>query len=189
MKKNCQEIDSALLKGCKKGKRKYQEMLYKQFYAYVMSICLRYSYSREEAGEILNDSFMKIFENIKNYNADYSFKSWIRRIIINTAIDYLRKERKHKLCIEIDDTNQDFCDENVIDDLNVEEILKLLNELPDMYRTTFNLFEMEGYSHKEIAEILDISESTSRSNLTRAKKMLRIAFKKKFSVKEIEFAV
>jgi RNA polymerase sigma factor (sigma-70 family) len=173
------EIEPKIIEGCKNHKIKYQELLYKQFYGYGMSICLRYSYNKDEAVEILNDSFLKVFENIEKYKPELSFKSWLRRIIINTSIDYYRKSIKFKDTDSLDEKydaeNNDY---NIIDELNVEDILKLLNQLPEIYRLTFNLYEIEGFKHEEIAEQLNISISTSRSNLTRAKKMLRNSFEK-----------
>lgn len=173
-----------ILKGCKKGKLKYQELLYKQFYGYGMSVSLRYSYSKEEAVEILNDSFLKVFNNIDKYNTKQEFKPWFRRIIINTAIDYYRKNSKIKLLNEPESEIE--LEPEATDNLNVEDILKLLNDLPEIYRLTFNLYEIEGYKHEEIAEMLSIAVSSSRANLTRAKKMLRSAFKKHFEPKYYE---
>lgn len=146
-----------------------------------MSISLRYAYNKDEAVEILNDSFLKVFNNFNDFNPELSFKSWLRRIIINTSIDYYRKDLKYNKTDSIDDYfDIEISDYNVIDELNAEDILNLLNELPEIYRLTFNLYEIEGFKHEEIAEKLNISTSTSRSNLTRAKQMLRKLFEKKY---------
>jgi len=163
-----------ILKGCLKKKLKYQEMLYKHFYSYGMSICLRYTYSKEEALEVLNDGYLKVFEGLKTFNLQKEFKPWFRQIIIYTAIDYYRKNKKVKIWYEDDDNITP--EPDAIDNLNVEDILKLLNELPEIYRMTFNLHEIEGYKHEEIAKMLNIAISSSRVNLTRAKKLLRAAF-------------
>ena len=178
--------EQEIIKGCRKMKAKSQEMLYKHFYGYAMSISLRYSYSKDEALEILNDSFMKVFKNILKYNENLSFKSWLRRIIINTSIDYYRKNQKHRHTLNIEMAGNEECHLDIIDDLSVNDILKLLNELPNQYRIIFNLYEVEGYSHKEIAEMLEIPESTSRTNLARAKKKLRVLFHQNFDY-EIEY--
>jgi len=170
------EIDVAIIKGCIKGKAKSQEALYKQFYAYAMSICLRYARSRDEAVEIMNDSFIKVFDNIKKYNVEHSFKSWFRRILINTAIDHFRKNNKHYNHLDEETIDDELIDLSLVNELDLSDLMKLLNELPEQFRITFNLFEIEGYSHEEIASILNIAVGTSRSNLARAKKILRKAF-------------
>lgn len=155
-------------------------MLYKQFYAYGMSISLRYAYNRDEAAEALNDSFLKIFENISKYNQEQSFKAWLRKIIINTAIDYYRKNKKHNEVMDIETPDIELSDSSLIEQFEIEDLQILLNELPKNYRLTFNLYEVEGYNHNEIAELLNIAVSSSRSNLTRAKAMLRAAYKKHY---------
>ncbi len=172
------EISSDIIKGCIKGKMDAQEALYKQFYAYGMSVCLRYAHNRDEAAEIMNDSFLKVFNHINKYKENQSFKSWFRRIIINTAIDNYRKNSKHYNHYDEDLIDNEVLDCDLIDELDMEGALELLKQLPEQYRLTFNLFEIEGYSHEEIADFLGIAESTSRSNLTRAKKILRHAFLK-----------
>ncbi len=173
-----------ILKGCLNNKLKYQEMLYKQFYSYGMSICLRYTYSKDEAVEVLNDSYLKVFENLKGFDFEKEFKPWFRQIVVNTAIDYYRKNSKIKIWYE-EETNFE-PEPDAVDNLNVEDILKLLNELPEIYRVTFNLYEIEGYKHEEIAQMLNIAVSSSRVNLTRAKKLLRAAFVKHFEFEYYE---
>jgi len=182
---NISEIEAEILKGCKKGKLKYQEQLYKQFYSYGMSISLRYAYSREESLEILNDSFLKVFNNIDSFDAEKSFKAWFRRIIINTSIDYYRKTKRIIFVEPSEYAKNEIFSQSDVDNLHVEDLLNLLNALPEIYRITFNLYEIEGYKHEEIAEILQITASTSRSNLTRAKKMLREAYQNQYSNKKI----
>ena len=174
------DIEREIIIQCKKNNLRYQEMLYKHFYNYAMGISLRYSYSREEALEIVNDSFLKVFSKIGQYNIQLSFKAWLRRIVIHTAIDYHRKHAKYKYHLDIEQVVEESRDIDVIDKLNVEDILQLLNKLPNQYRLIFNLYEIEGYSHKEIGEMMDISESTSRTQLTRAKKKLRNLFEEFF---------
>ena len=168
------EIDlEKVVKRCSRGDLKAQEHLYKKFYGYVLSISLRFSSSRDNALEIANDSFLKIFNNIGSFQAEKEFKAWVRRIVVNTAIDYYRKEKKNIAEISIDETFSEFDDESVLDKMNAEEIIKLINSLPMQYRYTFTLFEIEGFTHDEIAQQLGITPGTSRSNLTRAKKLLR----------------
>jgi RNA polymerase sigma factor (sigma-70 family) len=162
-----------ILDRCIRGDLKAQEHLYKNYYGYVMGIALRFSSCRDNALEITNDSFLKIFRNIGSHQIDKEFKAWIRRIVVNSALDYYRREKKHDLEISIDKASDESEDESVLDKLNAEEIIRILNSLPAMYRYTFTLFEIEGFTHDEIAQQLGITASTSRSNLTRAKKMLR----------------
>ncbi len=169
-----------IIRGCKRGKLKYQEMLYRQFYAYGMSVSLRYSNTREEATEILNDSFLKVFNNLNKYDTKKPFRSWFRRIIINTSIDYYRRDIKKIKKNNIDDYESLTYNQNQIENLEAEDILKLLNSLPKIQKIIFNMYEIEGYKHEEIAKKFNISESTSRANLSRAKKKLRELFKKQY---------
>ena len=181
MQKGFGNYEKELVQACLNQDLKAQEALYKHFYAYAMSVGLRYSYSRDEAVEIVNDSFIKVYKRIGTYDPAYSFKTWLRRIIINTAIDYYRREKKHHQVTDLDaayhipDNYED-----TISRLTTEDIMKLLNGLPDIQRMVFNLHVIEGYSHQEISESLGISNSTSRSYLTRAKTSLRVLFKKYF---------
>ncbi len=163
----------SLIKGCIRGKSKYQEELYRYYYGYAMSICLRYAGSREEASEVLNDSFMKIFAKIKQFDAKKSFRAWLRRIIVNTAIDNYRKNKKHSYGMDISSAEGEYEQFNILDQLAAEDIYRIVQKLPDKYRLAFNLYEIEGYSHEEIAEQLGIPVGTSRSNLSRAKRKLR----------------
>jgi RNA polymerase sigma factor (sigma-70 family) len=166
------EFEKVLIR-CSRGDLKAQEHLFKQYYSYVMSISLRFSSCHDNASEIANDSFLKIFKKIESHQIEKEFKAWVRRIVINTAIDYYRREKMHDFELSIDEANNEPADESVLDKLNTDEIIKLINSLPVIYRYTFTLFEIEGFSHNEIAQQLGVTASTSRSNLTRAKKMLR----------------
>ena len=116
---------------------------------------------------------MKIFRKIESYQIDKEFKPWVRKIVVNTALDHYRKDKKNSIEIPIEAACNEPVDDSVMDNLNAEEIIKLINSLPVNYRYTFSLFEIEGYSHDEIAQQLGITASTSRTNLTRAKEMLR----------------
>lgn len=174
------DIEDKKIKGCIKGKLKYQEMLYKNYYAYGMSITLRYAKNREEAIEVLNDSFLKVFNNIKKYNPEKSFKAWFRQITVNTSIDHYRKMKRMIQTDDIDEHQNISFNADNIECLEAEDILKLLNLIPEHYRLIFNLYEIEGFDHNEIGEKLNISSSTSRANLSRAKKMLRELFQKQY---------
>lgn len=166
-------MEQHLIERAKKGDPKSFEMLYKHFYGYAMSIALRYSNSRDEACEIVNDSFMKVFEKLPQYNLENSFKGWFRRILINTSIDYYRKNVKHFAIMDIEKAGAESLEPEVIDHLSKEDILELLRALPEMLRIVFNMYEIEGFSHNEISTQLDIPASTSRTYLARAKQKLR----------------
>jgi RNA polymerase sigma-70 factor (ECF subfamily) len=166
-------LEKHLIQEAKNGNKKSIAMLYKQFYGYAMSIALRYSNSREEACEIINDSFMKAFDKLDQYDSQNSFKGWLRRIVINTSIDYYRKNVKHIALMDIEKADAETLEADVIDQLSVEDILGILQGLPEILRIIFNMYEIEGYSHNEISEKLGIPSSTSRTYLARAKKKLR----------------
>ena len=170
-----------LIEQCREDNDKAQESLYRHYYAYAMGLGLRYAYTKEEAVEVVNDSFLKAFAALKNFDTNLSFKPWFRRIVINTAIDHYRSEKKH---IEIQgDIEEDMVPgnyEDIISKLTADDILNLLNRLPEYQRLIFNLYEIEGYSHAEVAELLGIPVSTSRTYLTRAKVKLRILFTQTF---------
>jgi RNA polymerase sigma-70 factor (ECF subfamily) len=166
--------------GSKKGKAKAQKALYTLYYSYALSITLRYCYNREEALEVLNDSFLKVFNNIKAYNVEQPFKSWFSRIVVNTSIDSFRKQKKHQYLTDIEEAAPETLDATAVSNLTETDILKLLEHLPEIYRITFNLYEIEGFSHDEIASQLGITASTSRANLTRAKAKIRVLYHRFF---------
>lgn len=175
--KECKELNTKsldqIISGCKQNRLKDQELLYKHFYSYAMSVCLIYSDSQEDAVEIMNDGFMKVFKHIRKQQEPKAIKGWLRRIMINTAIDHYRKNHKHRNHYELDYTQQGTSEKEIYGSLAASEILGLLQYLPGAYRTVFNLYVLEGYPHKEIAQMLDISEGTSRANLSYANKELR----------------
>ena len=173
------EKDKDIVASCKNGDRESQKMLYKHFYGYAMSICLRYSKNREDAIEVLNDSFLKVFKKLDTYDQEKPFKAWLRRILINTSLDYIRLNKKHFYHSDIDHVESaEFVEEIGLSSLSYEEILAMVQSLPPSYKTVFNLYVIDGYSHQEIAEMLKISEGTSKSNLFKArmhlKKILKI---------------
>jgi len=164
---------SNIIKGTSKGDRKCQELLYQQFYSYGMSISLRYTANREEAVEVLNDGFMKVFMTFGQYDHAKSFTSWFRRILINTAINYYKKNVKynHKGLENIPDLPQ--LQHDALDELSYQEMIQVIQTLPLAYRTVFNLYVIEGFTHEEISEMLQISVGTTKSNLSRARANLR----------------
>ena len=173
--------DPELIQGCLEGKELYQEVLYKRYFSFAMSICLRYAGNRNDAMEIVNDSYMKVLENLEGYDISKPFKPWYAKILVNTAIDRSRKNLSHSSKFAEGGVPDSEEQEVEIDmELTVNDILALYRHLPENYRITFNLFEIDGYTHGEIARMLGITASTSRSNLTRAKKMLRELYDKSF---------
>ncbi len=164
-----------LIKGCIEGDRDSQRMLYQHYYSYSLSICLRYANNIEDAREILNDAFMKVFGRINQFSQETEFKSWLRRILINTAIDHYRKNVKHLYQQDIS-TNQviDVAASNMtLNNLAYEELMEMILRLPLSYRTVFNLYVIDGYTHEEIANQLEISSGTSKSHLSKAREKLR----------------
>lgn len=163
-----------LLDACLKNDRQNQEMFYQHFYPYAMSICLRYTKDRSEATEVMNDGFLKVFTKLKLYDRTKSLKGWIRRIMINTAIDLYRHESRFASdSDQLESAEEIPTQEATISSLSYKEIIKEIQELTPGYRTVFNLYVMDGYTHEEIARKLHISVGTSKSNLSRAKTILQ----------------
>jgi RNA polymerase sigma factor (sigma-70 family) len=165
--------EEEIISQCKQGRLKYQELLYKQFYGYAMGIGMRYSFTRDDALEVVNDAFIKVFNNIVTYNTDKPFKAWLRTIVVNTAIDRRRKDMKHQQTADIDDALMVSSQAHTIEKLNAQDIMKMMDQLPEIQRSIFNLYEIDGYNHDEIADMLNIPASSSRVYLSRAKERLR----------------
>jgi RNA polymerase sigma factor (sigma-70 family) len=170
--------------GCLRNDNKSKEMVYKSFYGYLMGVTLRYVDDRNDAEELVNDSFIKVFKSIGQFNAPkYSdqlqkaFKGWIARISSRTAIDFLRSKRTLLYVDDIVEEQQPLTELNAISQLNVQDIMRLLNELPETHKLIFNMYEIEGFSHEEISKMLNIPESSCRVYLTRAKNKLRELYK------------
>jgi RNA polymerase sigma factor (sigma-70 family) len=171
--------------GCALNSRESQKVIYSSFYGYAMAICDRYTNKQEDAVEILNDGFLKIFKEIHHYQPAYtdvvsSFKGWLRKIMVYTAIDHFRKYQKHRMVAELDNVVYQVAavSEDALDKLSYEEIIRAVQELSPGYRTVFNLFVIEGLSHDEISTQLGISTGTSKSNLSKARRQLqKILFK------------
>ena len=153
-----------------------QQQLYEQYYGKMMGICLRYAGSRDEALDLLHEGFIKVFQNIGRYRPGTSLPAWIRTIIVNTCIDYYRKNMRRRT-EDLSDAHY-LSDDNpdVLSNLTEQEILAAVQELSPAYRAVFNLYVVEGYSHKEVGEALQITESTSRSNLVKARLKLQEFF-------------
>lgn len=165
-----------IITGCVKAKRESQEALYKRYYGFAMSICMRYCYTNNDAVEIVNDGFLKIYKSIISFtsnheNIEASFMGWLKKIMVYTAIDHYRKNAKKLFIEEIDNTHFVLADnaQSAIDSMAYKEIIKLVQNLSPSYRTVFNLFVIDGFKHEEIAKYLNISIGTSKSNLAKAR--------------------
>ncbi|OAQ41870.1 RNA polymerase subunit sigma-70 [Pedobacter psychrophilus] len=162
-----------LLEDCKNRKRLAQKELYKNFFGYALKICLRYSNDKNEAIEMVNDGFMKVYNKLHLYNENYEFKSWLGKIMINTAIDHYRQKIKKLNMEDLDKIEDQGKEDNILAGLKYQDLLKLIQKLSIAYRTVFNLFVIDGFSHIEISEKLSISEGTSKSNLFKARQQLK----------------
>jgi RNA polymerase sigma factor (sigma-70 family) len=171
---------SELLAGCARNQRRSQELLYRKFYGYAMGVCLRYTATREQALEVLNDGFLKVFTRLEQYNPEQPFKSWLRRILINTALDQYRQEVRHYYHEDVTAADQNptqQADAHSI--LAHEELIALIQQLSPAYRVVFNLYIIDGFTHDEISSQLGISVGTSKSNLARARENLKQMLQKK----------
>jgi len=171
-------IDESIIEGCIAGKRSAQNALYRKFSAMMHSVCMRYAQNRDEAEDILQEAFIKIFQNIATFRGEGSFEGWMKRIMINHALNHYRKNKKMPFHQDIDEINeQDILNKEEIsghhEPVSAEILLSLIHLLPRGYRMVFNLYVFEEYSHKEIAEELNISENTSKTQLLKARRMLR----------------
>ena len=168
-------VDHKIIEDCKAGRRRAQSALYKAYAGLMLGICLRYCTNRAEAEDILQEGFIKVFRNIHKLNENAALGAWIRTIMVNTAITHARRNRIH-----FDEINEDILadsgeDEHTMLPVNPEVIIRLIQELPPGYRMVLNLFVFENFSHKEIADKLNISESTSKTQLFKARKAIRQA--------------
>jgi RNA polymerase sigma-70 factor (ECF subfamily) len=169
---NPDEPDSVVA-ACRRDEPKAQRALVKLYFGYVKSIALRYSSDDMLADEILNESFLKVFNNLNKYDEKQAFKGWLRAIVVNTAIDYYRKSALTPFYENLEDVHLADLDEDVISRITAEEILELVRRLSPAYRMVFSMYVIDGYTHKEIAEKLGIKEGTSKSNLQDARKKLQ----------------
>lgn len=163
-----------LIEGCIVNDRRSQKELYRSFYSLSMGICLRYSKNREEAATIINEGFFKVFDHINSYDFNRPFVTWLRRIMTNTAIDYYRSTLRFvNQTVELDIVEEyEVLNESTLQMLHYQDLLKMVQSLTPGFRTVFNLYAIEGYSHEEIAALLGISIGTSKSNLYKARAKL-----------------
>ncbi|PHR30341.1 MAG: RNA polymerase subunit sigma-70 [Fluviicola sp.] len=160
---------------CIEGDQRAQRKLFDMYAPKMMGVCLRYMKDHAQAEDVLQDGFVKVFTKLEKYSGDGSLEGWVRRIMVNTALDHLRKTNKFNANISMDEVGYKVeSDTDVLASLMEEDLLKLIQEMPTGYKTVFNMFAIEGYSHKEIGERLGVSENTSKSQYSRAKAYLRI---------------
>ena len=163
-----------------------QEELYRRFSPRMYAVCLRYAINSEEAEDILQEGFIKIFKKLGSFRSEGSFEGWIRRIFVNTAIEHFRRKRYLQPVTEKEENSVEGSYLSVLDNLAERDIMKLIQQLSPGYRTVFNMYVVEGYTHKEIGDMLGISEGTSKSQLSRAKVILQQMVKKYLEEKELE---
>lgn len=167
--------DGEIIEGCRKHSRKAQQLLYDKYSRFLLGICLRYSSDRAEAEDILQDVFVRVFFNIDEYSGAGSFAGWLRKVAVNTAITNYHRTMKHRYHLDIDEyKSMETGTVSFEDDLfTADELVRVLNELPPGYKMVFNLYAVEGYKHREIADMLNIDVNTSKSQYSRARAMLR----------------
>jgi RNA polymerase sigma factor (sigma-70 family) len=173
MSSNHLSNDHDLIEGCLLGNPVMQKKLYDKYAPKMYGICLRYAANSEDAKDILQDGFVKVFVNLGKFLSTGSFEGWMRRIFVNTAIEHYRRKNQLYAISENQEENIPNQEVSALDALEAEDIIRLISELPNGYRTVFNLFAVEGYSHKEIATMMNISEGTSKSQYARAKAWLQ----------------
>jgi RNA polymerase sigma-70 factor (ECF subfamily) len=164
--------DTDLIRECISGERRAQKQLYDKYSAKMYAVCLRYMGNSDDASDILQDGFIKVYKNLEKFRGEGSFEGWLRRIFANTAIEQLRKKKLNFSTSDKEDQIE-FKAPGAIDKLSEKDLLKIVSELSPGYRTVFNMYVVEGYGHKEIAEIMNISEGTSKSQLARARMILQ----------------
>ncbi|MFO7842963.1 MAG: RNA polymerase sigma factor [Bacteroidales bacterium] len=173
-----------IVKACIKGNRKAQKQLYQLFADKMFGVCMRYADNVDEAKDILQDGFIKVFMNLEQFNHKGSFEGWVRRIMVNTALEKFR-DRNYLFAVNMEQgyESRDKEYDHILSELAAKDLLQLVQELSPQYRMVFNLYAIEGYSHKEICEMLNIKEGTSKSNLSRAREILKEKIKKNSDVK------
>ncbi len=176
-------IEDHIIKGCINKQRDCQKKLYDALAGKMMFVCFRYCKNRDDAEDVLQEGFIKVFKHMESFKFEGSFEGWVRRIMVNTAINFITQQKQKYLFDDIETmSNHPESDSDAGSKINEKDLLKLLCLLPDGYRTVFNLYVIEGYSHKEIAELLKISEGTSKSQLSKAKAQLKNLLHQYFDV-------
>ena len=170
------------VRGCREGNSRAQRKLFKHFYSTVMGVCMRYAGSTDEAADMLNEGFLKVFSNLDKYENTGSFEAWIKRVACNAALDYRRRYDKNVTFVSMDDVQDsqlaEFGVNEAVSRMTSQEVVELIQLLPPVTRTVFNLFVFDGYSHREIASQLDITENTSAWHVNQARAKLKAAIMK-----------
>jgi RNA polymerase sigma factor (sigma-70 family) len=165
--------EEALIRQCRKFERQAQKEVYEKYTAKMYSLCLRYVKDVASAEDVMIMAFVKVFQKIEQFKGDGSFEGWIRRIMVNESLTYIRKNKSMYLEVDIESADREPDYDSLDNKLEAEDLLKLIQQLPTGYRTVFNLYAIDGFSHKEIADKLGISENTSKSQLSRARRLLQ----------------
>lgn len=167
------DLEEDIIAGCKQGKAAFQEKLYSLYSRRMMAVCMRYTKSRFEAEDIFHEAFVKVFKHIDSYSGG-SFEGWVRRIFVNTAINHWHQNRKYEFQMDYSTIEESTsAGDDIISSISGQELMLLINQLPEGYKVIFNLYVVEGYNHREIAEMLNIAEGTSKSQLAKAKSHLK----------------
>ena len=174
--------EQELVRGCQQQKPALQQGLYRQYHRKMYGVCLRYTHDTEDAMDVLQEGFIKVFANIKRFRGEGSLEGWIRRIMVHAAIEHYRKKSKY-MWVDIEGARNVGIEAEALSSMSREEVLNLIQQLPVGYRTVFNLYVVEGYTHEEIGKMLKISAGTSKSQLSRAKGVLRELWKNQNQVK------
>ncbi len=170
--------EAVLVEGCRANDRQSQQNFYDRFSSKMYAVCLRYAGNSEDANDLLQEGFVKIFKHLDKFRGDGSLEGWVRRIFVNTSIEFLRRKKAVLQLPEVESIPIEDTALNGFDKISLNDVLKMVQKLSDGYRTVFNLFVIEGYTHKEIGEMLGINEGTSKSQLARAKNILQQEIKK-----------
>ncbi len=170
---NKSNAEEKLLQGCRKGKSQAQQAFYERFAPKMLGVCIRYIHDREEAEHVMIGGMVKVFEKINQYSGEGSLEGWVRRVVVNESLMYIRKNKNMSLEVEVEQAQFEPNYQTLENNLEAQDLMNLIAELPVGYRTVFNLYAIEGYGHKEIAKTLGINENTSKSQLSRARKLLQ----------------
>lgn len=165
--------ETEIVEGCLAGKKYYQDLLYHKYASKMFGVCFRYSQDKYKAEDILQESFIKVFQSLDRFRKEGSLEGWIRRIVVNTSLEEHRKNVHMYPVSDFEEAVLEYSEEEVLSGIAADELMSMLDQLSPGYRTIFNLYAIEGYSHKEIAEMLGISEGTSKSQLARARMLLK----------------
>src|SRR6478735_2637163 len=175
-------VEKDIIQGCIDGKRLEQKCLYDHFASKMLGVCMRYAKDRAEAEDMLQEGFIKVFQNISRFKHEGSFEGWVRRIMIFTAINWF-KQRMRKFQEDLDHEGFDApFEDDIVSKIAAKEIVALVQQMPEGYRMVFNLYAVEGYTHREIAEVLGIAEGTSKSQYSRAKQFMQAALAKHYQI-------